>query len=588
MAITDPLSSLDGDVLDVTPGVDRVNGDLKAGDKIERLPNVAVNGSAEKKTEAVNGEVQKCDVLVVGAGFSGITAIHRFRKLGMKVKCFEGAGGYGGTWYWNRYPGARVDSETPFYQLNIPEVYKDWNFTERFADHTELRRYFDHCDKVLDLSKDTTFNARVNDASWDEVTGTWTVKTESGHSANCKYLFLATGSLHRKYTPDLPGLKDFKGTLVHSGEYPQDLDCTGKKVAIIGAGATAVQITQELGKVADETTIFLRRPSYCLPMGQRPLTDEEQKMWKAYYPTLFGAARQSPLGFPTAGVDKSAQEATEEERQSVWEEAWDKGAFHLLISAFNDTLLSPESNRMVYDFWRNKVLQRLTDPKKQALMAPEIPPYYIGTKRFPLEMDYYDVLAQDNVHLVDLTATPLKTFEATGMKMSDDVLREFDVVVLATGFDSFTGSLTHMGLKNKDGVELEKLWKDGVYTYLGLTVHVLLPQSPGVLSNGTVAIEAQVETIVDMIAKLEKENAKSIEARHEAEIEYKQMLEITANYTLIPQTSSWWNAANIPGKRAEGMTYVLGIQAYEKQCRDSMEGWKGFDVVPVDAAAAKA
>lgn len=322
----------------------------------------------------------------------------------------------------------------------------------------------------MDLKKYTTFNAKVNDASWDEVTGRWTVKTENGHSANCKYLFLATGLLHRKYTPDLPGLKDFKGTLVHSGEYPQDLDCTGKKVAIIGAGATAVQITQELGKVADETTVFLRRPSYCLPMGQRAMTELEQKMWKTYYPHLFQAARQSPMGFPSTGVDKSAQEASEEERLKLWEECWDKGAFHLLISAYNDTLLNPESNRMVYDFWANKTRKRIQDPKKQALMAPKVPPYYIATKRFPLEIDYYDVINQDNVHLVDLNATPLKTFEENGMRMSDDVLREFDVVVLATGFDSFTGSQTHMGLKNKDGVDLKELWKDGIYTYLGLTI----------------------------------------------------------------------------------------------------------------------
>lgn len=354
--------------------------------------------------------------------------------------------------------------------MNIPEVYKGWNFSERFADHAEIRRYFAHCDKVLDLKKDTTFNARVNDASWDETTGRWTVRTESGHSANCKYLFLATGLLHRKYTPDLPGLKDFKGTLVHSGAYPQDLDCTGKKVAIIGAGATAVQITQELGKVADETTIFLRRPSYCIPMGQRKMTEEEQKMWKNYYPTLFGAARQSALGFPSEAIGKSAQEATEEERERVWEECWDRGAFHFLTSAFNDTLLNPESNRMVYNFWKDKVRQRISDPRKQEIMAPEVPPYYIATKRFPLEHDYYDIINQDNVHLVDLRATPLKTFEENGMRMSDDQLREFDVVVLATGFDSFTGSQTHMGLKSKDGVDLKDLWKDGIYTYLGLTI----------------------------------------------------------------------------------------------------------------------
>lgn len=296
------------------------------------------------------------------------------------------------------------------------------------------------------------------------------MKTESGHTANCKYLFLGTGLLHRKYTPDLPGLSNYKGKLVHSGAYPEDLDCTGKKVGLIGAGATAVQITQELGKVAENLTIFLRRPSYCIPIQQRKLTVDEQRELKSFYPVLFQSGRLSLTGFPVTGVDKGAVDATEEEREALWEMLWKRGGFQFLLSAFNDTLLNPESNRMVYDFWRKKVMQRISDPKKQAIMAPEKMPYYIATKRFPLESDYYDVINQDNVELADLTTNSLKTFEETGMRMDDGTLKEFDVIILATGFDSFTGSLTNMGLKSKDGVDLRDLWKDGVFTYLGLTI----------------------------------------------------------------------------------------------------------------------
>lgn len=213
-----------------------------------------------KDVPAPSKEPIKCDVLIVGAGFSGITAIHRFRKLGLTVKCFESGTDFGGVWYWNRYPGARVDSEAPFYQLNIPEVYRDWHFTQRFSDHVELREYMKHIDKTLNLRKDVSFNARVNDASWDKDTNLWTVKTLQGHEAHAKYLVCCTGLLHRTYTPAFEGLQDYKGEIYHSGAWPEDFNGKGKKIGLIGAGATAVQITQELGKVADELTVFLRRP----------------------------------------------------------------------------------------------------------------------------------------------------------------------------------------------------------------------------------------------------------------------------------------------------------------------------------------
>ncbi|OQO11674.1 hypothetical protein B0A48_03401 [Cryoendolithus antarcticus] len=587
MATSDPLSSLEGDMLDVAPGVKVVNGDIKATDHLERLPNVANGTNGSMQNGHTNETVKhQCDVLVVGAGFSGITAIHRFRKLGLKVKCFEAGGDFGGVWYWNRYPGARVDSEAPFYQLNIPEVYRDFTFTQRFPGHVELRRYMAHIDNVLELRKDVTFDAQVISAVFDEAKGLWTVKTATGHEATCKYLMLASGLLHRKYTPDLPGLDRYKGKLVHSASYPEDLDCTGKKVGLVGAGATAVQITQELGKEAKELTVFLRRPSYCLPMGQRKMTEEEQTQWKSFYPSLFSSGRDSRVGFPADPKPQGALDVSAEERNAWFENTWKRGGFHYQLSAYSDTLINKESNRVVYDFWASKVRERLTDPKKQAIMAPKEPPYFFGTKRNPLENDYYEVLNQSNVQLVDLKASPLKTFEETGMRMEDGVLHDFDVVVLATGFDSFTGSLTTMGLKNTAGVDLKDLWKDGVHTFLGLTISGFpnmfmsyTPQAPTALSNGTTIIEAQVETIVDMVAKMERENVKSIEAKKDAEAQWKKALTDMANMTLLPYTSSWWDGSNIPGKKAEGMTYIGGINNYEKECRATMDGWKGFEVV---------
>ncbi|KAK0280507.1 hypothetical protein LTR35_008149 [Friedmanniomyces endolithicus] len=543
----------------------------------------------ESTKPAVREETEgiiESDVLVIGAGFSGITAIDRFRKLGMEVKCLESGSDFGGVWYWNRYPGARVDSECPFYQLNIPEVYKDWHFTQRFSDHRELRQYMAHIDKTLNLRKDTYFNARVNDARWDEATSTWTVKTLQGHEAKAKYLILCTGLLHRTYTPDFQGIKDYKGEIHHSGEWDESFSARGKKIAIIGAGATAVQITQELGKQADELTVFLRRPSYCLPMRQRAWTKEEQHQWKAFYPVLFKEGRDSAVGFPTARNPNGLFDVSESAREALFDELWERGGFNFQLANFKDTALDKDVNKVVYDYWRRRVCERLTDPAKNAIMAPEIAPFYFGTKRSPLEQDYYEVLNQPNVHLHDLSKVPLKSFAEKGLVMADDKLLEFDAIVLATGFDSYTGSLTQMGIKSKDGVDLKDLWKDGLNTYLGITISgfpnafmAYTPQAPTALSNGPTIIEAQVETIVAMVAKLESEGARKIEAKRQAEQEWKAMLDAMSQMTLIRLTDSWWNGANIPGKKSENMVYVAGINTYEKQIREKMDGWQGFDVV---------
>ena len=248
--------------------------------------------------------------------------------------------------YWNRYPGARVDSEAPFYQLNIPEVYRDWHFNQRFSDHKELREYMAHIDRVLNLRKDVTFNARVNDASRDEKRNLWVVKTQQGHVAEAKYLISATGLLHRTYTPDFPGLQNYKGEIHHSGAWPEDFDPKGKKVAIIGAGATAVQITQELGKEADELTVFLRRPSYCLAMKQRKWTEEEQRMWKTFYPSLFKSGRDSLAGFPVARQEKGVFDDTAEERERFYNDIWERGAFHFLLGNYNNVTLDKEANKV--------------------------------------------------------------------------------------------------------------------------------------------------------------------------------------------------------------------------------------------------
>lgn len=392
--------------------------------------------------ESESGPVIKCDAIIVGAGLSGCSMLYRLRKLNLDARILESGKDFGGVWHWNRYPGARVDSEWPFYQLSIPEVYRDWKFSERFSDHNEIRSYFSHLDTQLDLRKSAYFEAHVTSAVRDEKSNEWTVKCKQGHVARCKYLVLCTGLLHRTHIPIFPGSERYKGEIHHTGAWPKKLDVKGKKIGIIGAGATAVQVTQSLSKEAAHLTVFMRRPSYCLPMGQREITEREQSSWKAYYKILFQAGRQSGTGFPTNHLLKSAMDVSDEDRERYFEEIWARGAFNFQIQNYYDIVRNEESNRKVYDFWAKKVRQRIKNPGKADLMAPKEPPYFFGTKRAPLEQDYYECIDRENVALIDLTKTPIKEFNETGILLSstETPQLDLDVVVLATGFDAFTGS----------------------------------------------------------------------------------------------------------------------------------------------------
>lgn len=381
-----------------------------------------------------------CDALIVGAGFSGIYGLHKLRQLGLKVQVFEAGGDLGGVWYWNRYPGARVDSEWPYYQLSLPEVWKDFYFTERFPNSEEIRAYFAHADRVLNLKKDIQFNARVNSATWDATTCRWTVTTEAGHVGVAKYLCLFTGLLHRQYLPEFPGLETYKGEAYHSTAWPDNVDVTGKKVAVIGAGATAVQVVQEVAKKASHLAMFMRRPSICLPLGNREMCEAEQDSLRPYLKILFDAGRKSSSGLPTPPPTKGIFEFSDAERDEYYESLWKSGAFHFAGGNFPEIYIDRQANRIAYDFWAKKTRARLSNPVKRDLMAPLEPPFPILTRRSPLERDFYDCLDQDHVEIVPLLQTPFQTFTETGIRTADGRLREFDCVIFATGFESFTGS----------------------------------------------------------------------------------------------------------------------------------------------------
>lgn len=417
-----------------------------------------------------NGDAlaRELDVLIIGAGFGGCYSLYKLRQLGLNVHVFEAGSYLGGVWHWNTYPGARVDSEIPYYQFSVPEVWRKWNWSERFPSGDELRAYFKHVDQTLNLSKDITYSSNVIDVRYDSTTARWTVKTENGHTAVCKYLICATGSSFKPLYPDFKHLEKFRGQIIHSTRWPSAANTTDKRVAIVGSGATAIQCTQEIAKKAHHLTVYIRTASISLPMFQRPLSEFEQRVNKSFYRRMFTQCRKTKSGLGYDLQPGCVFELNDEDREELWEELWNRGGFNFNQANYRDFLVDPKANQLMYEFWAKKTRPRLNNPNKSAFLVPEKTPFAFGTKRSSLEQDYYECLDQDNVDIVDLKANPVHEFTEKGIICQDGVERLFDTVVMATGFDAMTGSLTNMNIHGKDGLTFKERWKDGVFTHLGL------------------------------------------------------------------------------------------------------------------------
>ncbi|KAH8703864.1 cyclopentanone monooxygenase [Talaromyces proteolyticus] len=533
-----------------------------------------------------DGGVKELDVLIIGAGFGGCYSLYKLRNLGLKVHVLEAGSYLGGVWHWNTYPGARVDSEIPYYQFSLPEVWRKWNWTERFPSGDELRAYFKHVDETLDLSKDISYSANVIDARYDEPKAKWTVTTENGQKVVSKYLICATGSSFKPHFPAFKNLDKFKGQVIHSTRWPNIANTENKRVAIVGSGATAVQCTQEIAKVAHYLTVYIRTPSISLPMFQRSLSEFEQRVNKSTYNRMFAYCRKSKSGLGYDSRPGSVFELNDQEREELFEELWNRGGFNYNQANYRDFLVDPKANKLMYDFWAKKTRPRLKNPKKAAFLVPETPPFAFGTKRSSLEQDYYERIDQDNVDVVDLKANPVQEFTEKGIICQDGVEREFDTIVLATGFDAMTGSLTNMNIHGRDGLTFRERWKDGVFTHLGLCSSgfpnlflIYGPQAPTAFTNGPVFIESQVDIVVDLLKKLQSEGIKSIEAQRNAEEQWKDAIQKANDQTLMPLTDSWYMGANIPGKKREQLNYLGGIEQYERECRAALATLEGFTVV---------
>lgn len=523
------------------------------------------------------------DVLVIGGGFGGVYALWKFRQLGLKTKLFEAGNEFGGTWHWSRYPGARVDSEMPYYSLSVPEVWKTWNWTERFPSHKELKEYFRHVDKTLDLSKDAYFNTIATSVKY--LDGKWVINTRDGRVSRCTYLILATGSSYKKNTPDFQGLDSYRGKLVHTAEWPREgLDVSGKRVGVIGNGATGVQVVQELGKQDCELSVFIRNPIHALPMRQRKMSTEEQETSKTAYSFLYEGAQKSRAGFPFKAQTKGFWQSTPEERKAILEEGWSRGGFAFNQTTYRDFIYDREANKVFYDFWATKVRERVTDQAKAQIVAPIPQQTFFATRRPSLEQNYYDVINQPNVKLVDLKPSPIRRLCESGIVCGEQ-LHELDVIVLATGYDAVTGSLLEMGLEDKNGVALQEKWKSGVRTHLGLMIPempnlfmVYGPQAPTSFSNGPPIIEIQVDIVAEAVTKCRRERISLIEASQEAAAAWADEVREIGDRTLYPTANSWYMGANVPGKPREMLLYLGGVDVYAEKCRAALESWEGFIV----------
>jgi cation diffusion facilitator CzcD-associated flavoprotein CzcO len=522
------------------------------------------------------------DVVVVGAGFGGMYMLHRLRELGLSAIVFEAATDVGGTWYWNRYPGARCDVESMQYSYSFsPELQQDWTWSEVFASQPEILRYAQHVADRLDLRRDIRFETRVEQASFDEAAQRWTVRTDRGDVVSARHCVMATGCLSTARVPDFPGLDAFKGKTYHTGYWPHEgVDFTGLRVAVIGTGSSAIQAIPVIARQAAQVTVFQRTPNFSIPSRNRPMTPDYEQSWKSVYPTRRAEARETRNGILANPNDVSAMAVPEAARLQVYEDRWKSGGT-TFMAAFNDLIFNKTSNDTASDFVRGKIRSIVKDPAVADLLTPTS--YPIGTKRICVDTEYFETFNRPNVSLVDVRNAPIETLTANGVRTGGKDY-EVDAVVFATGFDAMTGTLTRIDIRGRGGVTLADKWAEGPKTYLGLMTAgfpnlfmITGPGSPSVLSNMIVSIEQHVDWVADCLRALRDRHVDCIEATQEAEESWVDHVNEVANETLYPSAASWYMGANIPGKPRVFMPYIGGVGAYRHTCDEiAADGYRGF------------
>lgn len=536
-------------------------------------------------TSSTDSPTPGLDAVVVGAGFAGLYALHKLRSQGLSVRVIEAAPDVGGTWYFNRYPGARCDVESVDYCYSFSdELQQEWNWTEKYATQREILRYLNWVADKLDLRRDITFDTKVTSAVLDEDTLRWEVTTDAGEVIAARFCLMATGPLSAALTPDFPGLDTFAGDVYHTAHWPHEgVDFTAKRVAVIGTGSSGVQSIPVIAEQAAQLYVFQRTPNYSVPAGNRPLSAEEMAEVKANYAERRRLSWRSGGGSPHIAHPKLTMDATPEERRAAFEKRWELGGV-LYSKTFSDQMITMEANEEARKFYEEKVRAVIDDPEVADLLIPNDHP--IGTKRICTDTNYFQTFNRPNVTLVSVRKTPIISIDSSGINTTE-AHYDLDAIVLATGFDAMTGALAKIDIIGRNGETLRDDWKDGPRTYLGLGVDgfpnlfiVSGPGSPAVLANMVLHAEAHVNWIADAISYLDDHSYAAIEATAEAVDNWNAELAQRADATLFTKANSWYMGANVPGKPRGFMLFLGGFAAYNDICAEvAAAGYKGFSLI---------
>jgi cation diffusion facilitator CzcD-associated flavoprotein CzcO len=535
--------------------------------------------SAAKPTSAE--PIQQFDAIVIGAGVAGLYQLYRLRQLGLSVRCLEDGSGVGGTWYWNRYPGCRFDSESETYGYTFSkELQQEWDWKEHYSGQPENERYLNFVADKFELRKDIQFNSHVTSAVYDQAANQWEVQLESGQRMRAQFLVAAVGILSARYIPPFEGIDSFKGLSYHTSRWPKEkVDFTGKRVAVIGTGATAVQLIPIIAKEVAHLTVFQRTPNYCAPLRNGLVSDDTQRRFKDTYSEIHQRCLETPAGFPYDFDRRSAMEVPEEDRLKLYEELWALPGFKKWLGNFRDIMTDRAANEDFAEFVRNKIRARVKDPVVAEKLVPKDHPF--GSKRIPLETEYYEAYNRDNVLLVDVRETPIERITPKGLKTSDREF-EFDAIIYATGFDAVTGALTRIDIRGEGGQTLKDKFATGPRTYLGLQsagFPNLFIAMNSAFCNYTICAETVVDWIADCIRHIRQNNYSRIAPSTAAEEGWVKHVNEVGSQTLLSGTKSWFVGDNIPGKAHAILLYANTAPAFRAKCAEvAAKGYEGFEL----------
>ncbi|WP_206020089.1 flavin-containing monooxygenase [Pseudomaricurvus alkylphenolicus] len=538
----------------------------------------------------ISEDVTVLDAMVIGAGVAGLYQLHRLREMGLNVRAYETATGVGGTWYWNRYPGARFDSQVEIYQYWFSEeLYCSWKPSERFPAQPETEEWLNFVADHLDLRKDIQFSTRIASAHYDEDSGRWNVTTDAGEKINTQYLVACCGMLSAPLENRFPGQKTFKGEIHHTGLWPkEDVDLKGKKVAVIGTGATGIQVIQTIAPEVGSMKVFVRTPQYIIPMRNPKYSEQDWAGWCNRFNELKAKVKQTFAGFDYDFHEKAWSDCSDAERLELLERRWDDGSLSLWLGSFPEIFFDEEISEEVSEFIRGKMRSRLgNDAHLCNLLIPSQDDYGFGTHRVPLENKYLEVYLQDNVEAVDCKSAPIEEIVAEGIKTADGKVHEVDVIILAVGFDAGSGALSRIDFRGRDNRSLKQQWQQEITTAMGMQIHGYpnlfatgAPLAPSAaLCNMTTCLQYQVDWITNCIAYANQQGKKVVEVSKETETQWVEHHDEVASKTLVVKTDSWYMGSNVEGKPRRLISYIGGVGNYHKQCDDvAAKGYPGFEM----------